>query len=470
MAVHLRVGVEPLPEGFPPRVVEKIADLVAQKKKPFVLHERYGYQTTNEYPKSSYVFQVDRGAAWPLSDRARGNAQALEVNVLAVAATKPFQLRVGSGAVFPCSADGGLYRVSFDDAGLLLTRIGADQAIVFDGLDADDSVQVHVELYPAFMCTAGHDGRVSSDTTMRFAVEGRCFMYTGGKVAPRDTLPPGMPSWLEFLPIITDENKAESAAAARVRTEPDWTPGEVAAAIVAARSEKHLPYFTVDADTGDFRTAGQGVKYACCHAVPAGVRFDVATTSIVRQVQCPAMFSLRAGPNCATTLQARSAGGVWVVDIPHGMPATKQSPCAIFVWPGTNQGCGGNEASGGGGGSGGGSTFAGGGGGIDDQRRVHPTCTVTFLCEAIGKPGSAPVQALERIVVQAVSSRHVIVSLPAYPSPSGPAPAAAGAAAAATAAARATRPPAPLATAAATSELSARPARKTAPTVSRLAP
>jgi hypothetical protein len=398
--ISLGVGAAEPAETFPARVVERVADVVAAEKKPYVVHPRYGYQTTGEYPKLSYVFHVGDSGEWPATDRAKAKVHALETNVLAVAATKPFCICIGDDAAFSSSADGALHRVSFERSGLLLTRLAAP--IILQGLAPTDSVQVHAELFPTHMLVQ------KDESAQRFAFEGRCFLYKNGTVTARDELVSGMPSWLEFLPVVTDEEKDDIAAAANLSVLPDWTTGQVAAALVEARTPAEKPhtcfkldaktqvyeatgppYFTVDAGTGTFKTADQGVKYADTHLVPANTRITVETTSILRQVQCPFSFVVHAGPGGATALQARNVGGVHVVDFPSGLPATTLSPCVLFVVSKVD------------------------GAQTEAEADHHPLCSVTFLCESIGAAGSARVRDLENLVVRAVSSRNVIVSAPA---------------------------------------------------------
>ena len=429
------------------RAVEKVADLVAQKKRqkrPFVVHPRYGYQSTGDYPKCSYVFQLGANGTWPSEDRERGALHAFEINVLGVAAKSPFQLCIGLGATFTSVPDGNnIHRVHLDSVGLLLTRIHSSQPLVFKGLQAGDSVQVNVEVYPSHMLMSGDRyldgaGRITSSNTMTFAYQGTCFMYDAGKVVvvvgaaqdpQRSTgAPPSLiPSWLEFAPLVTEDNKEELAAAASVHIEPEWSPGQVAMALVDARKEAPTAcyeldtdpdsggnpytfrtcagaYFTVEADTGLFKTAKQGLTYAHCEDVSTGTCFAVDTPGIVRQIQCDTPFTIHVGPHGATTISSRDMGGVEVIDIPCGLPVTTQGPCTVCIESvldddsdggGQQEGQEGQE-------------------GRRNNGRKGPTeevlATLTFLCEAFG---SARAQDLGCLAIRAVSTRNVIVAVPA---------------------------------------------------------
>ncbi len=376
----------------------KVMACAAAGKKTFVVHPRYGYETTGLYPKKTWLFHVGESGNWLVRDR--GNAPSLETNLLAVSSTKPFRLCIGDDAVFASSADGDLHRVSFERTGLLLTRITAP--ITFKGLAHTDMVQARAEVFPAHLRDEG---------AHLFAYEGRCFLYKNGTVAARDALPSGIKSWPECLPVVTNETKTDLALWADLPAE--WTTGQIAAALVEKDDKPHAyfeldaktqtyvaagtPYFTVHPDTGVFRTTNQGVKYADTRQIPANARTSIEITGILRQVQCASRFSLFTGPDCAAVLQSCNVGGkysasehdivggVYVVDCPSGLPATKLSPCVIVVHPRTWD-C---ED------------------GIPADARTH---AVTFVCESIGAAGSDRVRDLESLVVRTVSRPHVFVT------------------------------------------------------------
>jgi len=451
-----------------------VTDLLVQRKRPFAVHPRYGYQTTGELPKSMYCIELAEDGTWPAADRSRGTGFGFEVNVLTIVAHAEFQLCVGLGAVFSSSTGGArtAHVLDFGASGLLLTRIHASQPLVFKGLAEGAEVHIKAEVYPSHLLmagprfvTGGADRAVTS-ATLGFVHDGKYFMYMYGKVVAQEHGPDrarALPSWFEFLPVINEDNKDAFVAAFNFNfpVAPHWTAADVAKAVAVYRAEaptafydldaathtyRTLPgaYFHVDADTGEFRSASQGIKFALSETVgETCAKYSVRASGILRQIQSNCAFSVYLGPNAVSALNATVVSGTYVVDFPNGVPVHAQSPCVVqvlstFTYMRTGNvrarhgygkldsskfkppteaadaGLGGAVPEGGSGagpegGSGGDDGGGGGGGGPAQEAEIEtpPSVTLTIVCEAIS---DARLQDLGNFAVCVASGRHILVA------------------------------------------------------------
>ena len=136
----------------------RVADHVARGDRPFIIHERYGYQTTNTFPKIRFEFDVNESCTWPMRDRVDQNLAGYEVCVRSLSAESEFQLEIQSFDTLLASSpnqdmhvlDFGLGgRMVFSLAGALLFvgYILYDTSLIIHHLGPDDYVVAAVTLY-----------------------------------------------------------------------------------------------------------------------------------------------------------------------------------------------------------------------------------------------------------------------------------------------------------------------------------
>ena len=382
----------------------RVADHVARGDRPFIIHERYGYQTTNTFPKIRFEFDVNESCTWPMRDRVDQNLAGYEVCVRSLSAESEFQLEIQSfDTLLASSPNQDMHVLDFGLGGLLLSQVSVGQRIKFANLAEGATVHVIAEIYPSrFLYTdvvraTGASGVSVADVQRLYVgCDGTCteprlnilfrgieHYYQGGMYM--DRVDPGrvFPTFYEFTPVVTNDNKAQLAEmcpmldAAEVA---DLPVNVFANVLQAMRTKEELPdrYFvlqqvkqkkmkteamsesastqskeggaedgaasaedggggeegpqTLDAKNThvfSFSTTNQGVKYAQRALVKLGTSVELTSTDILQQIQSFTPFSVFTGVNGNVEIKSKPMGHLSVVTFARGLPINSYNRCFV---------------------------------------------------------------------------------------------------------------------------------------------